>query len=284
MLFSNFFYTILTVFNTFETTIGSPLSDLAGKFTTFTIVSAVIYLALFILKGIGIYMLSVNNGVDNGWLGFIPFVSYFQLGRLIGPMSLFRVRFKNIGILLGILYLVTFVMGAVLDYIQYFEAFERAVNSDTLALAFDGNRIISEDTPLILTFGLIQAIISLVYVIVMVFVVIAFFRLYAPNRAILYAIICIFFESLLGIFIFSVRKNKKGSFYAYNPYARQGRGPDGAYYGDGGRDASRESPFTEYDRSAPDKDVFEDYPDSNRSGGKGADNESNERNKDDDLF
>ena len=89
----------------------------------YAIIYAMIAVTVFILKGIGLYTLSKKNGVDKAFLSFIPFVSYYQLGRLVGQMSVFKVKVKNLGIIVGALLFVTVVLSNIVEFFRYFEIF-----------------------------------------------------------------------------------------------------------------------------------------------------------------
>lgn len=293
MFYSNLFYQLIRILNIFDQTainMGNPSPDFTYYAGLTLIITAVIELTFFLLKGVGILVLSRNNGVDNGWLGFIPFLSLYQLGRLIGPMSLFRVRFKNVGILVSIFAFVIFASSSVIDYFEYYDVFQTVLNANSFTPVLDSEGyLITNATTLTNVFSIIIDIFYIIYLIVYIFVIIAFFRLYSPRNSFVYSIVSIFFMDLFGVFVFAIRKNKKGSFYTFNPY--------NAYYGapqngnpNARTDGNKESPFNEYSNPSDNRfeNVFDEYPDrknGNNERNNGPFGNSNGNNSDyDDMF
>jgi hypothetical protein len=85
-----------------------------------SILFAVLGILLYILKGLAIYRMSQTRGIGNGWLGFIPYASEYQLGQLAGEIELGNKKIKNTGLwllllpmvssaVLGIAYLIMFL-------------------------------------------------------------------------------------------------------------------------------------------------------------------------------
>ena len=64
------------------------------------LVGAIIALGLFILKAIAICKMAKNRGFKNWWLGMIPYANIILLGKLAGPVRIFKVGVKNIGVFL----------------------------------------------------------------------------------------------------------------------------------------------------------------------------------------
>ena len=58
--------------------------DLSKVFWIVFACSAVIEVALFVLKGIGLYTIGKRENIPNGYLAFIPFASYYYMGKIIG--------------------------------------------------------------------------------------------------------------------------------------------------------------------------------------------------------
>ena len=58
----------------------------------------IFYLGIFIVKSIAICKMARKRGYKNWWLGMIPYANYYILGKLAGPVRLFRVDIKNIGL------------------------------------------------------------------------------------------------------------------------------------------------------------------------------------------
>ena len=52
-------------------------------------VSSAIILALFVLQGVGFYVMGKNRGVKKGWTAFVPFVNLWYVGKLAGTCTVF---------------------------------------------------------------------------------------------------------------------------------------------------------------------------------------------------
>jgi len=76
---------------------------------------AILGIVMYILRGMAIYRMSQARGLKNGWLGFIPYVMYYQLGSIAGEIELGNKKIKNTGLWL---LLMPILYGAVL-FISY---------------------------------------------------------------------------------------------------------------------------------------------------------------------
>ena len=77
----------------------------------------------YILRGIAIYKMSANRGLSNGWLGFIPFIHNYQLGKIAGEIEFGNKKVKNTGawlLIMPIIYNFVCIIGYVIIMIPYF--------------------------------------------------------------------------------------------------------------------------------------------------------------------
>jgi len=77
----------------------------------------------YVLRGIAIYRMSVNRGIENGWLGFIPYAYNYQLGQLSGEIELGSKKIKNTGIwllVMPIIYGFVFSAGYAVTMVSFF--------------------------------------------------------------------------------------------------------------------------------------------------------------------
>lgn len=68
----------------------------------------VVGLASYVLRGIGILRMSESRGLQNGWLGFIPFASEYQLGKIAGEVEFGKKTIKKPGVWLVLFPLITY--------------------------------------------------------------------------------------------------------------------------------------------------------------------------------
>ncbi len=57
-----------------------------------------LWLALFILQGIGIYTMAKNRKMRKKWLAFVPFANVYYVGKLTGPCDVFGQKMKRAGL------------------------------------------------------------------------------------------------------------------------------------------------------------------------------------------
>ncbi len=268
-----------TIFETLEASYkelasqGIYLDYLSVATWTF-IISAIIEVFFFVLKGFGIFTLSKRAGLDKAFLAFIPFASFYQLGRVVGPMSVFRKRVKNLGLWVGLLSFLCFAIFHVYDYITYYDWFQTCIKTNSF------QELSVSATLLTNLLSVVYYMASLAYIILFVFLGIAFFNFYAKNNRTLFAILGILFDPLFAIFVFVVRKNERYDYYGEIRKMQE-------YYANLHRQAQQnsqkdfssdqDSPFTEYKKPQADDDVFQEY-----SGAK-KEEQSNKPN-DEDLF
>lgn len=266
---------------------------------TYLIISAFTFIAVYVLMGIGIYKLSVNNGVSTPVLGFVPFARYYQLGKLVNNWRIMGMNGKTLGILVASLSAGYFVFSNVYGYIYYFAP---------LMQAFETNNVISVATEsgsgyLLNVPYYLNMMFRLAYVVSSVMLTITVFRAYERRLFVLYSLLGVFF-GITGIFIFVIRNHKKidraaevarrfAGFAGYNNYGNGHRGDEGGYnaYYDGLHDYSSNSNNKPEQSQKPENDdVFEEYadkkPDNNRIAPDDGfrSNEAEKRDNNDDKY
>ena len=87
------FYNFISVAFLVFTQLGNVESRIAG-----IIVGGVIWLALFVLQGIGLYKMAKNRGLKRKWLAFVPFANIYYIGELAGEIDLFGHKIKRLGL------------------------------------------------------------------------------------------------------------------------------------------------------------------------------------------
>ena len=252
----------LNYMDSYGTYLGSDI-DFVTLSIVYITVYAVITIGAFLLKGFGLYNLSINNGVDKPYLSFIPFVSFYQLGRLIGPMSVFRVRVKNFGLVVGILTFVVTVIYNVTAFFRYFDSLQTILNANAIFPVLDASGTVKTNEYIVNeVFYYVCRFVDIINLIFTIFLYITFFRLFASQNYFLYSVLSIIIDPLFAVFVFVVRKNKKGSFYRKIYIDPQSFGDFGAR----ARDFSakrNDDPFSEYNNVKKDNvgSVFDEYPD-----------------------
>ena len=270
MVFGSFFYgiineiyTYLKVLSTIETQLNSTLFlfDYLHHSILYTVVSLVIYLAFYVLAGIGVYTLSKNNGVTTPYLAFVPFARFYQMGKLVGERKFFGMKGTVLGVVVAVLSAVYFVTTNFSDVKYLLEPLTQTVTKNYFIEA-----VISQSDytiyNLLYYFDYAMQIVLLVF---SIFLAIAVFRCYAGRNATLFSVLGVFF-GIASVFIFVIRNNKKEEgLYArdYTNNQTQNHGNYNGYYGgfyDYGNGRNDDANMGSQS-SKPADDVFEEYSD-----------------------
>lgn len=73
---------------TYNSGVNSIATTLLMVYGIFVVTAGLIALAVYILKGIGLYTIAKSHGDENAWLAFIPFARKYQQGELAGEILL----------------------------------------------------------------------------------------------------------------------------------------------------------------------------------------------------
>lgn len=235
--------------------------------------TGVIEISFFVLKGIGLYTIGKREKIAKPFLAFIPFASYYYLGRIIGPVRLFGFRIKNIGLFLSILLFLNLATTYVSDWVYYGNTLEYILETNKFVMQDAKEIVLGPINPLPLIYAL-NYLVSIAHMVISVFAFMAFFRFYAPKTHVLFAILSIFFEPLFSIFTFVFRKNKR---FDYNQYMKMrfdsytAQGSHGGYNNPqqpftANKENKNDSPFEDYKVKTQTNnvgDVFTEYSDNN---------------------
>lgn len=189
---------------------------IAGVLTlaaTYTLIIAVICLALYIIRALGIYKMSVSAGIANPWTAFVPVVNSYIFGRLAerykrkdGKKS------EKFGLLLLIFEILT-VITAVCLFIFTVLMLISVLSNAKLAYDNGTDMSLSQFSSLI-PVVIFYVLTMLSVVLRTVFHYIALWRIvavYDYSNATLFTVLSVFFSFLDPIFIFIIR-NKEPVF------------------------------------------------------------------------
>lgn len=170
-------------------------------------------IVLFVLKGIGLYEMSVKMGLKNPWLSFIPVVSNFSLGRIAqryvkkdGSAS------AKFGVILIVLNAVMYILAAIFSIITII-ALGKIILSASNAATEDIAMTLEMFYPLIPVIVLYFVLFACAIALNIIWYV-AFWRvcaIYENTNATLFTVLSIFFNFLGSIFLFIIR-NKEPKF------------------------------------------------------------------------
>lgn len=225
-------------------------------------VSGGFMIAMFVFKCIALYTMAKKQNLSGKWMCFVPFLNFIVIGKLIGEAVVWGVKVKNIGLIVCILSFVSFVLSLAYDFKIVADLFYGVKNGQYIVF---GNAFLNflyniESTAKVINvilyfFNMILNLAQIVFEVSMIFLI---FRKYNPQRAMLFSILSIFFESLFGIFLFVSRNNDPVDFSAYRVYERRYYGGYPGNNDNGGNGASGNAnggtpapdPFPEFDNKS----------------------------------
>lgn len=195
------------------------------------LLGAVCFLTVYVFESIALFVMAKKVNEKNKWMAFVPFVNTYYIGVLSKKNKVFGKDARIFSLALAIVELIYFVLSA-MECVA------------TIALAKHGYiEIISEHAQIgakiysipyglgisdkLITADLVWAKwmamniktvflswIDLVYLVLDVGVLMAFFKTYAPERPIVFVILSIFFP-VKGVLFYIMRNNKNRSYAEY---------------------------------------------------------------------
>lgn len=251
--------------------VGSAVSG--GLVWTFAAVFLAVYVALYVLRSIGLYVLAKRNGLEAPYLAWIPFVWVYTAAKLCGSVRFFDKPFKHFALfavlVCGIIEFITFVIamityipivGFCLDgggeliitsYYDYLPNGCTVFDSGTVYLGLvKFNDPYSEGFWSVLgVINYVMGILDLLVIIVQVMIYSNIFKNYLPRHSFIATLFSFF--GFFGPFIFAVRNNEKFDYAAYMKRRYQAfygnQNPNGGQPPFGNAGTEQKSPFDEFD-------------------------------------
>lgn len=253
-----------------------------------SIVAFVLWLAVFILQGIGLYKMAKKANVKRRYLAFVPFGQIFLVGDLAGEISFFGHKIRRLGLYALILEIVAAVYYVVFAYSLYVLFVENGPNIEIVtnypqwtnlsSYALGWKKFYDISTFVI-------EIMSLIHAIVMLMLYLGFYKRYSYRNNVILSLGGIFIPFFNGIATFVLRNREQVDYEAImrarqeeirrrqqqwqntqNPYGGTYNGPygnqgpyTGGNAGNGGtqKPSSPEDPFGEFsEKPKTDDDPF----------------------------
>lgn len=219
-------------------------------------VAAAVYVVICAFKGIGLYAMAKKQGKNAlvCLLGFVPFASTFVMGEVSGSLRMGRGKIKH----LGLFAMIAEILLCAAYAVQYIPESVLYSNPDlyTVSVVEQGNQVlISLEFSTAVPQTLINAmnvcsifgtIFYFVWLVLFVFLCMAFFRTYAPASYIWMVVLCAFIPVITGFFAFAFRNRnpvdydkfmqermermRRAQQAQYGPYGPYGGNPYGGPY------------------------------------------------------
>ena len=244
------------------------------SYTLFSIIiDIVIWLVGHLFLSFAIYTMTKKQGYKKLWLAFIPFFNLILLGKLVGKTTVWGLKLKNIGVWACIMGIASTVVTFIID-LSYYKSLVEFIFPVNIQITSEFLESWINQTSLEwLIAYYVSFVIDLAYIFFHVSLVFMVFRLYNPNRALIYAIISVFIDPAFGICLFISRNNPR--YIVVRPQPPQG-GYYGGYYGGGyyGGGYNNQQP---YQNQKPIENPFPEFEDEETK-------KDNSSNSSDDFF
>jgi hypothetical protein len=257
-----------------------------------------LWLAAFILQGVGLHTMAKRAGLPKPWLAFVPFAHVMLVGKLAGDVSFFGHRIRRLGfytMLLEIVAAIFYVFVSVAMYVLFVQNGEAMeiriidhvthIGWSTLPAAAQGWQKFYEIS------NYVVDLLSLVHAIVLLLLYMGFYKRYAYRNHFLLSIAGIFIPFFHHVAVFVIRKRDRIDYEAImrarqeafraqqqqrqnNPWQGGYGGTYGNPYGNPyGSQSSNSSPSGESPQEKKPEDPFGEFSDGSASkdGGQNGD-------------
>ena len=285
------------------------MSDVYKRYMwAYLVIGACFFALIYILQSVALYTIATREGFKNKWMAFVPFFNTYYIGVVSEKNTVFRTKAKYVS-LAAALAEVAYCALAILYYVSMYVIFK----GDYAEPVYETMVYFGRQMDILTGYNLylpdslswagwvfshledyILYWVQLAYLILKVFILVAFFRTYASPRYVLFSVLSVLFP-LGGIFMFVVRNNRgknyveyireqqQRQYRMYQEYMRNSGGMDGqsgsnygSYYGGGQGD-----PYAQQRPSTPPDDPFGGLGSSN--GGQSGQRGGNPNDPFDDL-
>ena len=186
---------------------------------------AALWLALFVLQGVGLYVMAKNKNVKKSWLAFVPIANVYLIGKLVGDCDVFGHKVKRLGVY-------TMIAQALCAVVCF-----SVIGAELYLYAAEGSPILGEGSGVpfwtdLNGFSLqvakfydissfIVSIIVLVYEIMFFLLLTGLYKQYNPQNYFFLSMLALFVPLSPYIAIFALRKRKAINYEAYMQARRE---------------------------------------------------------------
>lgn len=261
------------------------------------LIAACCYAALYVFKSIALYTIARREGFGRKWMAFVPIFSTYYIGVVSERNTIVRTKAKNISFaaaLVELVFVALSIVATVSKFIIFNGGYAEPVYDTVVLFGVTVEQLVGYNPvnlPVELNWvwwfamnaqNYLLYLIEVAFIILNVFILIAFFRTYSPSRYLLFSILGMLFP-ISAVFMFAVRNNRATNYLdyvreqqqrqyrMYQEYMRGNmRGNGQNYYG-----GYQNDPYAGQQNATPPEDPF---------GGLGADGRGSDGNAGGDPF
>lgn len=193
----------------------------------YLVIGGCLFAVIYILQAIALFTIARREGYKNKWMAFLPFFNTYYIGVVSEKNTVFRTKAKYVALAAALVEAVYCAL-AILYYVAMYAIFKGGYAEPVYDTIVYGTQIemltgYNLDLPEHLAWAgwiydnlqdYILYWVQLAYVILKLFVLVAFFRTYAAQRYVLFSVLSVLFP-LGGIFMFVVRNNRGKNYIEY---------------------------------------------------------------------
>ena len=220
------------------------------------VIAGCCFTLVYVFEAVALFTIAKREGFKNKWMAFVPILNTYYIGVVSEKNNILRFKAKHVALAAAVIEAVYIALN-IFYYVAMAIIFKGGYAEPVYDIRYIGPYEVEVLTgytqvtnfPLELqwawwVFANIQNFViywvQLVYVILNVFVMIAFFRTYASQRYTLFSVLCILLP-VKGIVMFAVRNNRAQNYidyikqmqqrryYMYREYMRNNPPPQGGY-------------------------------------------------------
>lgn len=218
---------LFNFYNSIFTVLFGLKGSVAVKEVMIASVAAVaVWLTLFILQGVGLYVMARRRDMEKKWLVFVPFVNLYYIGKLTGDCILFGRKMKRPGLYAMIAQIVATLFMAAYTAVStlLFVGYGDYLQPSQYGYGYEWVNLPAAAEPLRRFIwvcdgggGMIglTGIIDIVYWILLLILMIGLFRKYAPQQATMFSLFSFFVPVTRFVFIFALRNRQAIDYEAY---------------------------------------------------------------------
>ncbi len=179
-----------------------------------------IWLLLFILQGIGLFVMAKRRNIKHKWLAFIPFANIYYMGKLAGECGFFGHKMKNAGLyaMLAQILASAVTLLYVLSEVYLYYNYGAPQQSDSMFASpfwMDLTGFALTVSKFYLYSGTLLSIINLIYQLMSIILVIALYKKYTPKNYFPLAFLAFFIPIARYITVFALRNREAIDYEEY---------------------------------------------------------------------
>lgn len=253
----------------------------------YLLIAGLCFAVLYVFQSIALYKIAVRDGFKRRWMAFVPFFNTYYIGVVSDKNKVFKAKTSYVSLAAAIVeaaYVALYILYYVATFLIFREGY--AVPEYSVIMIGEPFEVLSgysmsPSLPENLEWAwwvfanfqnYILYFVQLAYIILLIFVLVAFFRTYSSPRYVLFSILSVIFP-LKGVFMFAVRNNagknyvdymreqQQRQYRMYQEYMRNmqnGQNGQGGFNGTGGVNygGTGADPYAPQGKNSPPDDPF----------------------------